>query len=118
MCKSSNLATTCHIFDENTLNFCVKKAKMVFPLLFLIFEFFLSFFHIWNCCAAKSLHLHLLKLNILKFGTTNALLGYFVIIKISVLKLVLLQNLRQKSKSLNLQLKMSYFGIFGLVFKS
>ena len=38
-------------FDEDTLNFCIRKVVK-------IFEIFNFFFYIWNGCA-KSLHLHL-----------------------------------------------------------
>ena len=58
----------------------------------------------------------------LKFGTKNALFGYFwarilntiVILEINILKFVKLQNFTEKQNCINLAPKMRYFGIFGV----
>ena len=62
-----------------------------------------------------------------KFGTKNALFGYFwvriflktiVIFEISILKFVYLQNFLKNQKCLNLESKMPDFGIFGREFEN
>ena len=62
-----------------------------------------------------------------KFGTKNAVFGYFwariykgiiVIFEINTLKFVNLQNFTKKRKCLNLGPKIHYFGIFGLEFEN
>ena len=61
-----------------------------------------------------------------KFGTKNALFGYFwarikkktiVIFEIRTLEFFNLQNFAKKQKCLNLGPKMPYLGIFGLEFQ-
>ena len=60
-----------------------------------------------------------------KFGTKNAIIGYFwarilkltiVIFEVSTIEFVYLQNFTDKQKCQNLGPKMPYLGVFGLEF--